>query len=452
MAISINYTTKRITLTSAYTVAQFYQSLMDTFDELDQMDDTIPIHCSTPTVFELINGWEMSADSDFQYLSGGSLLVTKVGGNDLWSCIYTIGNIEADCPLYVVQNGTKLTSYWTAGHINILVKVMDAGTLIDAGTLTVYGRKYGDLYGHSEVDASAGGINPVPIQTAEDVNNTTADTTVATYGVTFSFGAVSHDLGNGNGSRPYEGTIDCNSLSLGEVYEFLKYATRGGSSTTIDGVTGEQFISLDAAYAAKPESPIGTFGGGKLFCARGWWLTNYAAADAKNFVLIDSNGVTQAPPNVVPIAIQNLVSGDRVFVTERSGTAIVTNKYTLAGVHAIGSATITVNETIGSDRPSTGTIRIGGQRYPYSSYVGSVFTLDGVTTTAAYANNDPLFSCIIDKVATTTEASNTLTFSSAVPVKVRVRNYTAGILPFEVDTTIGDTGLSVTVIRTQGVI
>lgn len=452
MTIEINYTTKKISLTSAYTVAQFYQSLMDTFDELDQMDDTIPIHCSTPTVFELINGWEMSSDADFQYLSGGSLLVTKDGGNDLWSCIYTIGNIEADCPLYVVQDGTKLTSYWATGHINILVKVMAGGALIDSGHLTVFGRKYGDLYGHAAVDASSGGINPVPIQTAPDVNNGTADTTVAAYGITLAFGAVSKDLGNGNGARSYECTINCNARPLGDVYEFLKYVTRGGSTTQIDGLNGEQFIALDAAYAAKTEAPLGTFGGGKLFCARGIWLENYAASDAKNFVLIDSAGVTQTPPNVVPVAIQNLVAGDRVFVAERSGAEVVKNKYTLAGAHAIGSGTITVNEVIGSDRPSTGTIRIGSERYPYASYSGSVFTLDGATTTANYADDAPVYSCIIDEVAAGTEASNTLTFSANTPVKVRVRNYAAGILPFELDTTITETGLSVTVIRTVGVI
>lgn len=451
MAININYTTKRITLTSAYTVAQLYQNLMDTFDELDQMDDTIPIHCSTPTVFELINDWDMASDADLQYLSGGSLRITKTGGDDLWSCIYTIGNIEADCPLYVVQNGSKLTSYWATGHINILVKVMAAGTLIDSGMLTVFGRKYGDLYGHASVNASAGSINPVAIQTAEDANNATAEATVAAYGVTLAFGAVSRDLGNGNGARPYECTVDCNSRTLAQVYEYLKYVTRGGSTVQVDGVNGERFISLDPSYAAKTESPLGTFGGGKLFGARGVWLTNYAAADAKNFLLIDSNGVTQAPPNVVPVAIQNLIAGDRVFVAERSGADVVKNKYTLAGAHASGSGTITVNETIGSDRPSTGTVRIGSERYPYTSFSGSVFTLSG-TTTAAYANNAPVYSCIIDAVATGTESSNTLTFSANVPVKVRVRNYADGILPFELDTTITDTGLSVTVIRTQGVI
>lgn len=352
----------------------------------------------------------------------------------------------------MVQNGTKLTPYWAAGHINILVKVMADGALINSGELTVFGRKYGDLYGHASVNASSGGINPVPIQTSTDVNNATAATTVADYGITFTFGAVNKDLGNGNGTQPYECVVDCNSHSMLDVYEFFKYVTQGTSEIQIDGVDGEQFIALNPAYSAKTESPLGTYGGGKLFGARGLWIENYAAADAKNFVLVDSDGDTQAPPNVVPIAVQNLVIGDRVFVTERSGSNIVKNKYTLNGSHAIGSGTITVNEVIGSDRPTSGVLRIGSQRYPYDGYSGSVFTLDGVTTTVVYADDATLYSTIIDGVSASTEMSNTLVFSANIPVKVRVRNKTAGILPFELDTTITDTGLSVTVIRTAGVI
>jgi hypothetical protein len=52
----------------------------------------------------------------------------------------------------------------------------------------------------------------------------------------------------------------------------------------------------------------------------------------------------------------------------------------------------------------------------------------------------------IDEEATATTAQTTFTYSADVPVLVRVRK--KGILPFEVESTITSTGMSVAAIRT----
>ena len=75
---TINASTKKISHTSGttrYTVNALYSWLMDLFDNADWMDDTIPIKANTPTEYELINGWEFSADSALEYLYGGSIIV-----------------------------------------------------------------------------------------------------------------------------------------------------------------------------------------------------------------------------------------------------------------------------------------------------------------------------------------------------------------------------------------
>jgi hypothetical protein len=36
---------------------------MDTFDELTDLDDTIPIEASTPSEYTLINGWYITSAS-----------------------------------------------------------------------------------------------------------------------------------------------------------------------------------------------------------------------------------------------------------------------------------------------------------------------------------------------------------------------------------------------------
>lgn len=46
-------------------------------------------------------------------------------------------------------------------------------SVIDSGYVTVFARKYGDLYASFEVACStSGGRNPIPLQTAADLDTT----------------------------------------------------------------------------------------------------------------------------------------------------------------------------------------------------------------------------------------------------------------------------------------
>src|SRR3989344_3444895 len=72
---TIDYVNERIyhsSGTTIYTVNALYSYIMDTFDELTQMDDTIPMSAQTPTEYTLINGWFMD-DTSFKYLKGGAV-------------------------------------------------------------------------------------------------------------------------------------------------------------------------------------------------------------------------------------------------------------------------------------------------------------------------------------------------------------------------------------------
>jgi len=72
---TIDYVNKRVyhsANSNIYTVNALYTYLQDTFDELTQMDDTIPMSAQTPTDYTLINGWFMD-DTSFQFLKGGAI-------------------------------------------------------------------------------------------------------------------------------------------------------------------------------------------------------------------------------------------------------------------------------------------------------------------------------------------------------------------------------------------
>ena len=74
---TVDYVAKTVTHTAGttvYTVNALYSYLMDLFDELGQMDDSVPMSAQTPTEYSLINGWDFGAEAtDIQFLSGGNL-------------------------------------------------------------------------------------------------------------------------------------------------------------------------------------------------------------------------------------------------------------------------------------------------------------------------------------------------------------------------------------------
>jgi hypothetical protein len=310
-----------------------------------------------------------------------------------------------------------------------------------------------------------GDVNGAPIPAGP---NTGAAATI-----TVTFAGTSEDLNNGNGSRPYSVTIDCQQVALSTVYERLKYITRRGHTATIDDdaspqtIPGEQYqavgdlylpydngstdnpftegetitgpssftgtltskhdqgtnegfiimrdcrgttpsdndtltggtsghtASVDEDSGADPvvsitqskSSPFGTFAGGKFFGARGVFLTDVPAADGNNYELIDSEGVSQIPPQTIALTVQGLLVGDRATMFRATGDNNTVDKTVFTSASSGNSAgdadfvVTVVIDTSHGDTPTTGKIRVVNnsgdgteQRYRYSSWATSTFT------------------------------------------------------------------------------
>lgn len=72
---TIDYVNKRIyhsSGTTVYSANALYSYLMNTFDEPEQMDDTVPMSAQTPTDYTIINSWFMDDDS-YKFLKGGAI-------------------------------------------------------------------------------------------------------------------------------------------------------------------------------------------------------------------------------------------------------------------------------------------------------------------------------------------------------------------------------------------
>ena len=415
-------------------VLEFFQWLAATFAASPQMDDDYAIQSDTPTVYKWINGWAFGHANDIKYLSGGDF--ESSDGLELWANLYTIGTQEAGTINYVIQNGAEITPWWIDGNLDILVKVKNAGALIDYGLVTVMAREYGDENDHFLVDLS-NGRNVGSINTANDKNNNTAAGTVALYGVTYTFGSVSKNLLNGAGLKNYDVVIDCNGKTIAEAYEHSKWATQHNSTETINGAGGEQYLAANAAYTQVKKSAFGEFAGGKWFGARGVWFENYSGDPA--FELIASDETPQIPPQLKSATVAHAaLVGCSVLIAETSGGVIIKNQYT---VLAKTVNTIQMTGVIDQGKaPQSGVVRFDNTEYAYTGFSGD--TLTGVTPDCSGVTGScyvPIMSLVADAVA---ETSGQIIYSAPFTVASIVRKY--GFKPFVQAGTFGANGLPVT--------
>lgn len=263
--------------------------------------------------------------------------------------------------------------------------------------------------------------------------------------ITDTFGTISRNLNNGNGSNNYDVEIDAAGRPMSEMYEWLKYITRYGSvggTYTVNSDDGQEYRSaIEGTYKDVKVAPFGTLAGTTFYGARGVWVTNGSDSD---FVLLDASNTEQVPPNYQKvIASHPSLSGCYVFVAEISGGNVVKNQYT----YDDGSSDAThlyVNEVIDTNKtPLTGIVRIGDTKYIYTAFDSSAknftVTTDPTGETDAADTYVPLLDVLADA---TSEQSDNIIYTGNIDVRTSVRKY--GFKPYDVDTTFGSSGLTFT--------
>tara|TARA_R110000803_G_scaffold28011_6_gene65085 strand:- start:750 stop:3326 length:2577 start_codon:yes stop_codon:yes gene_type:complete len=138
------------------------------------------------------------AAADTFLSTSGTLLCTADGGTFSGTCdavsssgvskyaaVQAIGSVPTATEVYLYQNRVKMTDFalgfqWWAtdptlslGIISILIRTQNADTLIAAGDVEVFARRYTSLYDNFRLNVSAGGFSALPLASAPDINNTT---------------------------------------------------------------------------------------------------------------------------------------------------------------------------------------------------------------------------------------------------------------------------------------
>lgn len=458
--------------TEVYTVLALHQFLQDLADDAAASgNDLLDILAPNPTkldgprdaaVASRLNLLTEGAvafnldDTAAQFINFGS--IKQSGAAVQYSGLKTIGGIVAGSPIYVVQSGSKITSFWPNGHVQILVKVRTGGALIDSGNVTAFSRKFGQTYSHFDVNLAAGGESNAALSTALDPNIvlTEANAGLLSTKVSVAVGDTTQDLGNGNGGKLYKGTITLTGgATLQEAYQYLQFLTRENSAATINSVPGWRYRVLNAAYTEIPSAPFGTFAGGTFFVAQGWFVTGVLPAEATRYQLIAHDGTTQVPPTLVGISVGNLVSGDRVLVARDNGSGgILKDEYTPVAASS-GATSITVVEAIKTDTPPSGAIRIKGLRYTYSAFNAGTKTFSGLSPGLAsnIVTADDVFVPLIDRQAAAATESVTFIYASNYTARVDVRQGSGAspIIPFNTLLSVTSAGASVNASRNSDV-
>jgi hypothetical protein len=396
-------------------------------------------------------------DHNFVDLSGGGRtpigINTSIDGNNDSSEIYvtvasgtnfTVGNFAKDS-----VNGGVGKIRTVSGNDIYLDAVR--GTIDTAGTP--------NLVEYLEREAVTAGDATSAISAVTDV--------VAGYDGNFTetYGSTTKDLNNGDGLQPYEVDITGTNNTTKEFYEWTKYLTKSGSTTLVNGDEGQEFRSLnEGVFSEVKVAPFGTLAGTTFYGAQGVWISGYNLAD---FVLIDSDGDQQSPPNYqkVEISHEDLfgdVSTDgavKIYVTEITGSGgDIVVPYSVNGTATTTGTTLVINELIDANKtPQSGIVRVNDDatnyRYQYTGFSGNDFTgitaLDGAPAVDTLANATPVYTPLLDLVATgTSEASDNLIYSGTpFDVRTSVRRY--GTKPYDVDTQFGSSGLSFSPILTD---
>lgn len=401
-------------------------------------------------------------------LSSGAVATGEEGH----ASAYTIGSVLYD-GTYIAQNGSVLdTSDWFADgnsgssneHVDVLIKIKETGALIDSGKVTFYNRNNrtagggttGSTYDWFEADLSGFGRTPVPLNTRADIDDTLTDSAIADYlngttaTIAFATGTYNVDVDQDGSTETYSGQIDANGQSLAIVWQAIKYYFRKGATTSISGTQAQQFRYLNSGYTVIKDSPVASFAGGKLFLARGWVIVNVAAADASNYETVDNGGTRRVPPQFRLRAVTGLSSGYKVLLTRRSALSqALIAEFTLASGNNSGNSTLAVSSSIPSDKPSSGYVRVldnsgNEDRYAYTSFSGSTFTLSG-TLSKTYASGNSAYVPYIDATASGSSVSASLRYVADrdVVLNVRLGSGAGKIQPFESNFTLEDADSSV---------
>ena len=253
-----------------YTVIELHRWLGDLMDDAQASgDDILDITDATASERSTDNIITLNApynidDAAAEHLYDGSIIQNN--GDEIYDGILVFA--AAGMRLEIVQNGALATNFWTTGlnadaangiSHRFMLKVRTAGADIDGRRLIGQTREFGSTYSEFSINGTARGNNVLALTFADDLNNATAEGTVATWTAidNTTEGYVGLDVDNDTTNEFYYSEWNRDSFSINQFYERMKWLTRRGSVSTLYGLNGELFRGI--THEIDIDTPTGTF-------------------------------------------------------------------------------------------------------------------------------------------------------------------------------------------------
>jgi len=242
------------------TVIQFHRWLQALADDAvasgdDELDITNldPSARSTDNIITLKNGYNIT-DAEAEHLYDGSII--QDDGDTIYDGIVNYGN--SDVQIQIIQDGAVITDDWwnySGAGLNpdsgqgishrFMVKVRASGSDIDGRRLLGTARRFGYTYQEFPINGTNRGNNVLALADATDLNNGTAEATVATWtGISNVEGYQGLDVNADSTPEYYYSQWDRDVYSINQLYERAKWLTRDGSSSSLYGLSGELFRGI----------------------------------------------------------------------------------------------------------------------------------------------------------------------------------------------------------------
>lgn len=338
------------TATANYvTVLEIHRWLQDLADDASMAnDDFLDITGLNPsdkkfdTIITLTNGYNLDdayTTPASEYIYGGSIIQGSGGTEVIYDGISVVAS--RGVIVNVIQNNAVLSNkFWNntpngeafaginpnpaAGvAMQFMVKIRSAGAYIDNAALLFTTREWGKTFGEFRIPATGRGVNVVPLTYADDLNNTTASGTVATWSTitNLTAGFKQIDVNQDSSLESYYSEWNRDVYTINQFYERMKYSSRNGETTALYGIPGEKFRGI--THIVDIGTPTGgTFTtGGATPLSWGSGLTAGTAQILAN----DTSGhvlYVQLLTGVVPTNSMSVVQG-AVSATTAASNAVV---------------------------------------------------------------------------------------------------------------------------------
>ena len=277
------------TTPSYATVIEFHRALQDFADQASASGDDLldissltPSDRSTDNIITLLNSFNID-QTGAEHLYDGSII--QAGGNDIWDGIVNFGNASY---ISIIQDGfLDINDFWntnTPAGFNadtnagishrFLILTRSSGFDTDGRRLLGTVREYGKTYSEFPINGTSRGNNVLALSEATDLNNPTAEATVAGYVniINLNQGYSGIDVDNNGTDEFFYSEWDLASRTINDFYERTKWLTRRGtaqtlydlSADTFRGITHQIAITQTGGTYIEPETVFWNDGSGQL--------------------------------------------------------------------------------------------------------------------------------------------------------------------------------------------